>query len=409
MKFRLFQKKYCRCLTFYGWLLLLLLLALLFRVWLGTVSGWLSLNEPVPAKTLVVEGWIEDYALKNAIDFYRKNHYKHLIVTGLPITQWSNYATFENTAEGAAAVMKGYGFYDTIYRAVIPRTVTINRTYNTALATRLLFKKHPEFGKTFNIYSVGVHARRSHLLFERAFGKQYRIGILSDTDKTFDPSHWWRTSKGFRNVSNEFVAYVYVWAFFHPEEKVYEQRLKEGYYADSMLALRQKTDEELKDSATSPLEKSDRPKFSHLEWFPVQPAYRIVAKMKVDTSGSVFEMATNTARRPHYRVYGYLTFRLHDTLCRLTAFQNMDALHDSVWKNYLFVPFRDKTNGHQSYAAGRYIDLRIPADTSRVILDFNTAYNPYCAYSHRWSCPLVPFENKLNVSVFAGEKKFRKP
>lgn len=238
MKFRLVSKKYCRRLTFSGWLVLLMILMLLYRIWLGNVAAWLSLSHPVKAKTLVVEGWIEDYALKNAVDFYERNNYKHLIVTGIPITQWHGYVVFKNTAEGAEAVIKGDGFNDSIYKAVIPRSVTINRTYNTAVATRILFERHPGWGKTFNVYSVGVHARRTRLMFERAFGDAYNIGIIADTDRTFDPKHWWKTSKGFRNVSNEFVAFNYVWAFFHPDYKVFEKQLKEGYTIDSIRQLR---------------------------------------------------------------------------------------------------------------------------------------------------------------------------
>ncbi len=234
MKIRFFVRKSCRRLTFWGWVAFGVILALIFRIWLATVCEWLSLNRPVRARTLVVEGWIEDYALRHAVDFYRKNHYRHMVVTGLPITQWRDYVTFKNTAEGAVAVMKGYGFQDTIYRAVIPPTVTINRTYNTAVATRLLFEKHPEFGKAFNIFSVGVHSRRTHLMFERAFGDHYNVGIIADTDRTFDPEHWWRTSKGFRNVSNEFVAFGYVWAFFHPDFEQFAERLIKGYHADSL-------------------------------------------------------------------------------------------------------------------------------------------------------------------------------
>jgi len=240
MRFRLVAKKYCRCLTFSGWLVLLLMLMLLFRIWMGSISGWLSLNHPIKAKTLVVEGWIEDYAIKNAVNFYEKNGYQHLIVTGIPITQWHDYVAFKNTAEGAEAVIKGDGFNDTVYQAVIPHSVTINRTYNTAVATRILFEAHPGWGKTFNVYSVGVHSRRTHLMFERAFGDAYNIGIIADTDRTFDPKYWWKTSKGFRNVSNEFVAFNYVWAFFHPDYKVFEKQLKAAYAVDSIRRLSRK-------------------------------------------------------------------------------------------------------------------------------------------------------------------------
>jgi uncharacterized protein (DUF1684 family) len=85
----------------------------------------------------------------------------------------------------------------------------------------------------------------------------------------------------------------------------------------------------------------------------------------------------------------------------------MAFLNDTVWGHYLFVPFRDKTCGHESYAAGRYLDLSIPEGTDSVWLDFNKSYNPYCAYADRWSCPLVPFENWLDVNIRAGEKKYR--
>ncbi len=399
MRIRFFAKRYCRCLTFFGWLVLLLLAVLFFRIWMGTVCHWLSLDRPVKAKTLVVEGWIEDYALKNAVNFYKKNHYKHLIVTGLPITRWHDYVTFKNTAQGSAAVMKGDGFRDTIYQAVIPRSVTLNRTYNTAVATRMLFQKHPEFGRSFNIYSVGVHARRTHLMFERAFGDGYKIGIIADTDRSFDPEHWWRSSKGFRNVSNEFVAFNYVWIFFHPDYKVYERQLKKGLYVDSIRRLRRKTDRELKDTLGKPAGRV----FRHIAWFPVRLDYRVPAVFVVDANRKVFKMATNTSRKLLYRTYGYLKFRVHDTLCRLTAYQSMENIHGLINKKELFVPFCDKTNGKETYVDGRYLNIKIPR-SDHTIIDFNIAYNPYCAYVHHWLCPLVPPGNQLNVSIFAGQK-----
>lgn len=233
VKVRFFVKKTCRRPTFLGWLLVLVVLILAFRVWMGTVCGFLTLNEPVKAKTLVIEGWIEDYALKNAVELFKRDHYKHLIITGVPLTQWEDYVIFPNTAQAAAAVIRSYGFKDSIYEAVIPTTILINRTYNTGVATRIIMTGHPDWGKSFNIYSVGVHSRRTHLMFERAFGDSYNVGIIADTDRSFNPKRWWRSSKGFRNVSNEFVAFMYVSVFFHPDYQVYKKQLEEGYYIDS--------------------------------------------------------------------------------------------------------------------------------------------------------------------------------
>lgn len=229
------RKRNCWRPTFLGWIVLLLILGLLFRLWMGTVSSYLSEDKPVQAKILVVEGWIEDEALTHAIELYHRDHYAHIIVTGLPITFRKDYLHFKNTAQAAVAQIKKNGFNDTVYEAVIPSTVYIDRTYNTAVATRKIMEQHPEWGKAFNVYSVGVHARRTYLMFQRAFGDGYTIGILSEKDPTFDPKHWWRTSKGFRNVSNEFMAYVYVWAFFHPDYAQFEKKLEEGYWHDRLM------------------------------------------------------------------------------------------------------------------------------------------------------------------------------
>ena len=143
-----------------------------------------------------------------------------------------------------------------------------------------------------------------------------------------------------------------------------------------------------------------------MNYFDADPVYRVKSVFTVDTSTAVFKMPTNTERAPNYRIYGYLDFSINDMACRLTVYQNMDYVNDPEDGKYLFVPFSDKTNGNESYGAGRYIDMLIP-DKSDVILDFNEAYNPYCAYSDRWSCPLVPFENYLEVRIPAGEKKYK--
>ncbi|MBN2638454.1 MAG: hypothetical protein JXR65_05145 [Bacteroidales bacterium] len=230
----LFRKRKCNRPTLLGWLVFIFLFVAIFRLWMGTVASYLSQNDPVPAKVLVVEGWIGDEALSHAVEYYKKNHYEHLIVTGLPITFRKDFLHFKNTAAAGVAQLKQDGFSDTVFQAVIPTSVVIDRTYNTAIATRLLLEKHKEWGNQLNVYSVGVHARRSHLMFERAFGDRYKIGIISEPDETFDQQHWWRTSKGFRNVSNEFMAYIYVWAFFHPDYTFYKKKFLEGVQQDQL-------------------------------------------------------------------------------------------------------------------------------------------------------------------------------
>ena len=111
MKFKFFIKKACWRPTLLGVLLILVLLILVVRVWMGTVCRFLSENEPVKAKTMVIEGWVEDYALKHAIELYRQDHYNHLIVTGLPLVHFEDYVMFPSTAAAAAAVPSSAASY----------------------------------------------------------------------------------------------------------------------------------------------------------------------------------------------------------------------------------------------------------------------------------------------------------
>jgi uncharacterized protein len=185
-----------------------------------------------------------------------------------------------------------------------------------------------------------------------------------------------------------------------------EKKLVDESYITEIISQRDLKNSEFSDSLTSPLKQSDIASFHGLNYFDINQSYKVAAIFLLDTSMPVFSMATTTDRLPNYRVYGFVDFKIKDTLCRLTVYQNADYKDDPVYGNTLFIPFRDATCGKQSYEAGRYFDIPIPVGDS-VLLDFNTAYNPYCAYNKRWSCPLVPRENWLEITILAGEKKFK--
>ncbi len=207
------------------------------------------------------------------------------------------------------------------------------------------------------------------------------------------------------------IALVAVFLVIDSEKESQEaahNKQKEESYIQKILVERRKTDMELTDTTVSRFSEEERALFAErgLQYFYPDPAYRITARFTVDTTTPVFPFPTNTKRTPNYRIYGYLDFTIHDTLCRLTAYQNMDFKNSPDYDSTLFVPFMDNTNGIYTYGGGRYLDIPIP-ESDTVILDFNRAYNPYCAYSSRWSCPLVPFENDLNVSIPAGEKSYK--
>jgi uncharacterized protein (DUF1684 family) len=116
-------------------------------------------------------------------------------------------------------------------------------------------------------------------------------------------------------------------------------------------------------------------------------------------------MKTSTDRKPLYVKYGELSFTIDDRDLKLNVYKNIELSKKEEYKDYLFLPFSDLTSGKESYIGGKYIDLRIPKGDT-IVIDFNTSYNPYCAYNHKYSCPKVPLENDLNIEIKAGVKKF---
>lgn len=162
---------------------------------------------------------------------------------------------------------------------------------------------------------------------------------------------------------------------------------------------------EFADSLKSPLTREDRLAFKGLDFYAPNPAYFVVAHFKRTKKEKPFQMKTTGTRTPTYVKYGELTFTLDGRPFKLNLYQNVELVKKKEFTNYLFLPFSDLTSGKETYIGGRYIDLRIPAGDT-VGLDFNQAYNPYCAYNHKYSCPIVPLENDLDIEIRAGVKKF---
>ncbi len=406
MKISLFKKKYCYRPTIPGAIIILGAILSLLRLSMPAMHSFLSLDKAVDSQTMILEGWVSSYALTDLIKYYEANNYKHLIVTGIPITQYEYASDFNYTSQATIQALNHFGFNDTIYEASIPTNIYQDRTYSTALTAKEIFEAHPGWDKSFNVYSMGVHSRRSLLLFKKAFGGDYKIGVISHSVRTYIGNKWWTSSVGFRTVTNEMLAYFYAGLFFYPDEKDYLTRIDRGKFFDKHRNERSKKQFEFTDTLTSPFNKEEISHHKKFNYFDISPRYVAKAKFSLDTSHAVFEMPTTTSRKPLYRIYGHLDFNLDDTMLNLTAYQNMEFINHPVYGNSLFVPFTDLTNGNTTYAGGRYLDLRIP-ETDSVELDFNSAYNPYCAYSERWSCPLVPFGNHLNINIKAGEKRYK--
>jgi len=169
--------------------------------------------------------------------------------------------------------------------------------------------------------------------------------------------------------------------------------------------FQKKINSEYADPKTSPLMAEDLKTFKSLEFFPISETYFVNATLVKAKGGKAFEMKTSGTRTPKYTKYGTLHFKINGKAYQLAVYQSLELLVQEQYKNHLFLPFSDLTTGKESYIGGRYIDLEVPKGNT-IAIDFNQAYNPYCAYNYKYSCPLVPLENDLKIAIKAGVKDF---
>jgi uncharacterized protein len=159
-------------------------------------------------------------------------------------------------------------------------------------------------------------------------------------------------------------------------------------------------------STSAPIKESD---LKYLRFFFPDSTYRVRATFEPTPSSQPFDMPTYSGMKKEFVKYGELHFILNGKEHTLSVYSNLALRAIPQYKNHLFLPFKDLTNARESYGGGRYIDLETTdIKDSVVLLDFNKAYNPYCAYSDGFNCPIPPQENHLPVRIEAGEQNFGK-
>ncbi|MEP2992996.1 MAG: DUF1684 domain-containing protein [Gilvibacter sp.] len=180
---------------------------------------------------------------------------------------------------------------------------------------------------------------------------------------------------------------------------------EEVTWQESVLAYQREANEHFSNPETSILNPADLKVFEGLEFYPIDQAYRVTATFKRTPDQKPFKMPTSTDRLPLYVKYGELSFSIKGQQLELVIYKSLSSFDDPEYKDYLFLPFTDLTSGDGSYGGGRYLDVRIP-EGDTIQLDFNKVYNPYCAYSENYSCPIPPRINDLNIRIEAGVKDF---
>lgn len=174
--------------------------------------------------------------------------------------------------------------------------------------------------------------------------------------------------------------------------KVTIAKHREAYKADFIKETR------------SPLKEED---FKHLHFFEADSTYNMVAKVELLTNQKVFNMPTYDGTSKEFIRYAKIKFLLGKTELQLTLYKNIALAVNPVYKDLLFLPFTDETNQKTTYGGGRYIDLSLlDIKNGLIAIDFNKAYNPYCAYSDGYRCPIPPEENDLPLEILAGEKLY---
>lgn len=178
-----------------------------------------------------------------------------------------------------------------------------------------------------------------------------------------------------------------------------------GSFRERVSKFQSELNEEFRNPKESPLDSLSLIHFSELEFFPPDSSFCFQATLERTPDEKPFMMKKSKNKEAPYVKYGIISFSYQQVTYRLPVYKNLVLCEKEGFQDYLFLPFTDPTNGISTYGGGRYIDLREPRG-NEILLDFNLAYNPYCAYSHRYSCPVPPKENDLPFEVKAGVKAF---
>lgn len=180
-------------------------------------------------------------------------------------------------------------------------------------------------------------------------------------------------------------------------------------FATEISRHRQQYKEAFLNEPRSPLTANDT---IFLDFFAANADWKLEATFTLTPDAAPFDMPTYSGRSAEYRKYGELQFEKNDSSFVLCVYQNLRLLQVEEYQDYLFIPFKDPSNGTVTYGGGRYIECRlgdlVKKDGQTVmILDFNKCFNPYCAYSDGYNCPVPPRENHLPILVTAGEKHYK--
>lgn len=170
---------------------------------------------------------------------------------------------------------------------------------------------------------------------------------------------------------------------------------------NSIMVFQKELSEEWSNPETTPLKENEKADFKGITFFPINPKFIVKAEFHPIENGKTLPFPTSAKKIKYYKEYGKAQFRLNGKKHELTIYQSDPPIKG--YETSLFLPFMDETNGDTSYGGGRYLDFEImDIQHNKLLIDFNKAYNPYCAYSRYYNCPIPPANNYLNTEIKAG-------
>jgi uncharacterized SAM-binding protein YcdF (DUF218 family) len=204
-------------LSWRGRLLILAAILVLGSLLVLRIHAFLAVTHRVDANILVVEGWIDNYAIRAAAAEFKRGSYERVFTLGGPIVGDGGYINdYHTLASVGADQLKGAGVPASLVQMVPCHVNGRDRTYQSALALRDWFHAHNLPIHSINLLTEDAHGRRSRLLFQMAFGDEVNVGIISVPNPDYDAAYWWRYSEGVKQILSEGSAYVYARIFFHP-------------------------------------------------------------------------------------------------------------------------------------------------------------------------------------------------
>ena len=181
------------------------------------IHSFLAVTHRVNANILVVEGWINEYAIRKGAEEFKDGPYERVFTTGGPVNGSGGYVNdYHTSASVGAEALQKLGVPADCIQIVPSHVIGRDRTYSSAIAMRDWFRDHDMTIDRMNILTAECHARRTQFLYQKAFGSNVKVGVIAAANPDYDPRRWWRYSDGVREVIGESIAYMYARFFFYP-------------------------------------------------------------------------------------------------------------------------------------------------------------------------------------------------